>query len=226
MKILVLLSGGIDSSTCLAKAVKKYGPAEVLALTTYYGQRHKKEIESARKIAKHYGVEHKELDLSVIFEGLKNPLMEESDKEVPDGKYAEQLKKADGNPVSTYIPFRNGLFLSVAAVIGMLNGCEKLYYGAHADDAAGNAYPDCSTNFNKAINDAVYIGSGEKISIEAPFINMNKSEVVKEGLELGVPYELTWSCYKGEDEPCGKCGTCIDREEAFKKNGTIDPLLR
>lgn len=226
MKALVLLSGGIDSSTCLAKAVERYGMAEVLALTTYYGQRHKKEIESARQIAKHYGVKHKELDLSVIFEGLKNPLMEKSDKEVPDGRYAEQLKNADGNPVSTYIPFRNGLFLSVAAVIGMLNGCKKLYYGAHADDAAGNAYPDCSTNFNKAINDAVYIGSGEKISIEAPFINMNKSEVVKEGLELGVPYELTWSCYKGEDEPCGKCGTCIDREEAFKKNGTIDPLLR
>ena len=101
-----------------------------------------------------------------------------------------------------------------------------IYYGAHADDAAGNAYPDCSAPFNKAMADAIYIGSGDQLRLEAPFVNINKAEVVRIGLELGVPYELTWSCYEGGDRPCGKCGTCIDRAAAFAANGVEDPALK
>jgi 7-cyano-7-deazaguanine synthase len=102
--------------------------------------------------------------------------------------------------------------------------CDVIYYGAHSDDAAGSAYPDCSDAFNKAMGDAVRIGSGEQLTIEAPFVNMTKAEVVKTGLELGVPYELTWSCYEGGEKPCGECGTCIDRKKAFELNGVSDPL--
>ena len=105
-------------------------------------------------------------------------------------------------------------------------GCEVIYYGAHSDDAAGSAYPDCSAEFNKAIGDAIYLGSGKSVRVEAPFVEWTKKDIVKEGLRLNVPYELTWSCYEGQDKPCGKCGTCIDREKAFELNGTIDPLLK
>ena len=100
-----------------------------------------------------------------------------------------------------------------------------LYYGAHADDAAGNAYPDCSSAFHNAISDAIYIGSGNQLKVEAPFVNMTKAEVVKKGLGLKVPYELTWSCYEGKEKPCMVCGTCIDRAEAFRLNGIKDPLI-
>jgi 7-cyano-7-deazaguanine synthase len=113
----------------------------------------------------------------------------------------------------------------VAASIAISKDCQIIYYGAHSDDAAGNAYPDCSDAFNNAINDAIYIGSGEQLKVEAPFVNMNKAQVVKKGLELNVPYHLTWSCYEGMDKPCGKCGTCIDRQKAFAENGVEDPAL-
>ena len=123
------------------------------------------------------------------------------------------------------MPFRNGLFLSSAASIALSNGCEVIYYGAHSDDAAGNAYPDCSTAFNDAISQAIYLGSGNQLHIEAPFVTWKKADVVKKGLELGVPYELTWSCYEGGDKPCGVCGTCRDRAAAFAANGIQDPAL-
>ena len=115
--------------------------------------------------------------------------------------------------------------MSSAASIALSKGCEVIYYGAHSDDAAGSAYPDCSDVFNRAMNDAIYLGSGKQLHVEAPFINLTKAEVVKKGLELKVPYELTWSCYMGEEEPCGKCGTCIDRAKAFELNGVEDPAL-
>jgi 7-cyano-7-deazaguanine synthase len=108
--------------------------------------------------------------------------------------------------------------------VALSNGCTEIYYGAHADDAAGNAYPDCSTDFNDAMSRAIYLGSGGALTVIAPFIGCNKSEVVKTGLSLGAPYELTWSCYAGGDKPCGKCGTCIDRKKAFEKNGVKDPV--
>ena len=118
------------------------------------------------------------------------------------------------------------MFLSCATALAIANDCEEVYYGAHADDAAGNAYPDCSVTFNNAIGWAAWVGSGEQVRIVAPFIHKNKAEVVKKGLELNVPYELTWSCYEGADEPCGKCGTCLDRIKAFEKNGVKDPLWK
>ena len=177
---------------------------------------------AAEKLANYYGVILKKLDLSVIFADSDCSLLQGSTEEIPKESYADQLSKTDGSPVSTYVPFRNGLFLSAAASVALSNGCEKIYYGAHSDDAAGNAYPDCSQAFNDAINTAIYVGSGNQLSVVAPFIGMTKAEVVAQGVKLNVPYEMTWSCYEGNEKPCGVCGTCRDRIAAFRANGIED----
>lgn len=225
MKAMVLCSGGVDSTTCLGIAVNQYGAENVVALSIFYGQKHTKEIECARKVAAHYEVEHLALDLEKIFQYSDCSLLAHSDKEIPKEAYAEQILKTNGTPVSTYVPFRNGLFLASAASIALSKGCEVIYYGAHRDDAAGSAYPDCSSAFNKAMNEAIFIGSGKQLRVEAPFIGLDKAEVVKIGLKLNVPYKDTWSCYQGGEKPCGVCGTCIDRAKAFAENGVKDPAL-
>ena len=225
MKAIVLSSGGVDSTTCLAVAIDKYGSENVISLSVYYGQKHNKELEAARAVAEYYRVRHIELDLKPIFEDSKCSLLMQNESAIPKESYAEQLNKTKGKPVSTYVPFRNGLFLSVAASIAISNGCEEIYYGAHADDSAGNAYPDCSDAFTNAMSEAINLGSGCRLTIKAPFVNCNKAQVVKRGLELNVPYELTWSCYEGGDKPCGRCGTCIDRQKAFEANGVKDPAI-
>lgn len=226
MKALVLSSGGIDSTTAIGLAVDKYGKENVIALSIVYGQKHHKEIESAIKVAEHYGIEHLFLDLGEIFKYSNCSLLVQSTEEIPEESYAEQVEKTKGNkPVSTYVPFRNGLFLSSAASIAISKECDVIYYGAHADDAAGFAYPDCSVEFSKAINDAIWEGSGHQVKLKAPFVKMTKADIVKIGLDLKVPYEYTWSCYEGAEKPCGKCGTCIDRKNAFALNGVEDPAM-
>lgn len=225
MKALVLFSGGVDSTTCLGMAVARYGRENVIALSVSYGQKHTKELECSKQIARYYQVEHLYLDLAKIFEYSDCSLLSHSDQDIPMESYARQLDQTEGKPVSTYVPFRNGLFLSSAASIALSKDCGVIYYGAHSDDAAGSAYPDCSDAFNHAINEAIYIGSGQQLCVEAPFVNLTKAEIVKKGLELGVPYELTWSCYEGKERPCGTCGTCIDRAQAFAQNGVKDPAF-
>ena len=225
MKALVLFSGGLDSSTCLALAIEKYGKENVIALSISYGQKHSKEINAARAVAEYYGTELVSLDLAPIFEGSDCALLEGSDQAIPKGDYANQLLSSDGKPVSTYVPFRNGLFLSCAASVALSRGCGVIYYGVHSDDAAGSAYPDCSSDFNNHMSKAISIGSAQQLKVVAPFVDRTKADVVAQGLRLGVPYELTWSCYEGNDKPCGCCGTCIDRAKAFAANGVKDPAL-
>ena len=225
-KALVLTSGGVDSTTCLAMAVDKYGAEQVIALAVSYGQKHVKELEAAKKIAAYYQVEQLFLDLAKIFAHSDCSLLAQNEAEIPKESYAEQLAENNSEPVSTYVPFRNGLFLSSAASIALSYGCCEIIYGAHADDAAGNAYPDCSVEFFQSMDKAIYLGSGNQLHLKAPFIDKTKAEVVKKGLALKVPYELTWSCYEGQDKPCGECATCIDRRKAFELNGTVDPALK
>lgn len=227
-KALVLSSGGVDSTTCLALAVHNIGAANVTSVSMFYGQKHQKELEAARKIADHYQVKHIELDLSAIFKESNCALLSHSTEDVPEGDYADQIGRAENGMVATYVPFRNGMFLSAAAVLASSIYPDEdvdVYIGAHADDAAGNAYADCSDAFLESMEDAIYIGTYNHVSLIAPFANHNKAEVVAAGLELRVPYELTWSCYNGTDKPCGKCGTCIDRAKAFAANGVSDPAL-
>lgn len=225
MKALVLASGGVDSTTCLGMAVSQYGKEHVTALAMSYGQKHAKELECAGKVAEFYEVSLYTMDLSKIFQYSNCSLLQHSSEEIPKESYAEQIEKTGGMPVSTYVPFRNGLFLSAAASFALSKGCSILYYGAHSDDAAGSAYPDCSDVFHNAMNQAIYEGSGHQLRVEAPFLHLTKADVVKKGLELGVPYHLTWSCYEGAGRPCGVCGTCIDRQKAFEMNGVKDPIL-
>ena len=228
MKTVILSSGGVDSTTCLALAVKEYGAKNVATISVFYGQKHQKELEAARRVAEHYGVRHAEYDLASVFRGSTCALLSGAPQEIEHRSYAEQLAERDGDGVSTYVPFRNGLMLAAAAsAAGSIfeNEDVRIYLGAHADDAAGNAYADCSEEFLSAMNEAISVGTYGRIRLVAPFAGKSKAEVVKTGLSLGVPYELTWSCYEGGDAPCGECGTCIDRAAAFAANGVTDPAL-
>jgi 7-cyano-7-deazaguanine synthase len=124
----------------------------------------------------------------------------------------------------TYGPFRNGLFLSYATAIAYSLGADLIYYGAHADDAAGNAYPDCTPEFYEGMNEAINQGTGKKVKLYAPLLHLNKAEIVEAGIEIGAPYAMTWSCYEGRQLACGKCGTCVDRVAAFHANAATDPI--
>jgi queuosine biosynthesis protein QueC len=222
-KAMVLFSGGVDSTTCLGLAIERYGKENVVPLCIVYGQKHQKEVEAAKKILDYYGLTHMELDLTSVFAYSDCSLLSHSGQQIPEATYASQLEGSQGAPVSTYVPFRNGLFLSCAASMALSLGCSCIYYGAHKDDAAGSAYPDCSEMFYNSMNSAIYEGSGKALRVVAPFITCNKAQVVKEGLRLNVPYALTWSCYEGRERPCGQCATCLDRQKAFEANHVADP---
>ncbi len=227
-KALVLSSGGLDSTTCLALAVKKFGAADVSTLSVFYGQRHAKELEAAQNVAKFYNVAHYELDASEVFRLSHSALLNTSDAPLDKGSYAAQIKQGNSPRISTYVPFRNGLMLSMAASFadGLYDDSSvAVYIGVHADDAAAFAYADCRADFVAAMSAAIRIGTYEKIKLVAPFLGQSKAAVVKVGLELGAPYHLTWSCYERGEVPCGQCATCIDRARAFELNDAKDPAL-
>jgi len=226
MQAYVLSSGGVDSTTALGIAIDSYGKENVNSVSVMYGQKHSRELKAAEKIADYYGINHEILNLSEIYEKCNCSLLAHSDKDVPEGSYAEQLAgKTTG--VDTAIPFRNGLMLSALAAFAQSTYPEDditLFLGNHADDSAGNAYADCSKEFSQAIAKAIWEGTYNKVDVATPFVLWNKADVVKKGLELQVPYHLTTSCYNGRGCACGRCGTCLDRIAAFKANGVIDPI--
>lgn len=227
-KAFVLSSGGIDSTTCLAMAIEKYGASNVVSASLYYGQKHDKELKCAQQLAEYYNIRHIEEDISNVMKYAKEVCsLIKGGSDIQHLSYEEQIKNDENGRVDSYVPFRNGLFLSIAASFAdsIFPGEEvEIYYGAHADDAAGNAYADCSPEFACAMDAAIKIGTYGKITVARPLINWNKAQVVKEGLRLKVPYELTWSCYEGKDKQCGQCGTCRDRKRAFELNGVKDPV--
>lgn len=215
-KAYVLLSGGVDSTTCLAIAAKRF-KGDVTGIILKYGQRHIKEVRYAAKVCAHFRLPYIVRDLSEVIGlgGLTDPGLD-----VPKVSYADLPHGIS----PTYVPFRNGLFLAVAASIAMADrDAEAIYYGAHAEDAENDAYPDCSVPFINAMMDAIFIGTYEQISLTAPLSRMTKKEVVLAGHNLGVPWHLTWSCYEGGDIHCGICSTCRARREAFFEAGVTDP---
>lgn len=215
-KAYVLLSGGLDSTTLLADCVDKYGIAEVTAVSVHYGQKHSKELERAQMIAGNYGVHHVLKDLSQIIGkgGLSDPNLE-----VPRVDYSELEGVSP-----TYVPFRNGLLLSsITSMAAEDLNAEVVAYGAHAEDAANWAYPDCTPEFIGAMSNAIYIGSYSKIRLYTPFMWLTKSEIVLRGHQLHVPWDLTWSCYEGGDVQCGICSTCRARRTAFRIANVMDP---
>jgi len=214
MNTIVVLSGGVDSTTLLYKLIKEGN--QVKAISFDYGQKHKKELEYAKKTCDLLGVEHKIIDLSSLKDILKSSLT--SDKEIPEGDYGNE------NMQQTVVPNRNMIMLSVAMGYAISEEYEAVSYAAHAGDH--EIYPDCRPIFVEKISDLARVVDYEPIKIMTPFIFISKAEIVKQGIELNVPYENTWSCYKGEEEPCGKCGTCVERAEAFALNNIKDPLIK
>jgi 7-cyano-7-deazaguanine synthase len=227
-KILVLCSGGLDSTVLLHKAASEESHDNIVALNMFYGQKHAKEAECALWQTEWLGVPLINADLSDVFKFNKDcsALLAGSKMDIIHKSYAEQLADLGGSgTVTAYVPYRNGLFLSYATAVALQMGCDKIYYGAHADDAAGRAYPDCTEEFIVAQAEAIYTGTAGKVTMEAPWWMKNKADIVAYGLELGMSheeFEHTWSCYEGKEEPCGTCGTCIDRKAAFEANGITD----
>lgn len=215
-KAIVLLSGGVDSTTCLAIAKKKY--KKIIAVSIDYGQTHKRELKAAEDICKYYNIEHRVIDLKNIFIGSNSSLNSANHIEITEGDYKDQTL---AKQINTEVEFRNGIFISIMASLALQFKAQAIYYGAHKDDS-GAIYADCSDEFIDTITTLVKIGTKNKVTLETPFKNYTKADIVKEGIKLKVPYKLTYSCYKGGEKPCGKCGTCIDRKKAFNKNGIYD----
>ncbi len=221
-KALVLSSGGVDSTTCLAMAVDKYGKDNVATVIIRYGQRHEKEVDCAKKIAEHYGVKHYEFDLTSLFQYSHCSLIKEGGRPVEETTYEEQF--ATGEKISSYVPFRNGLMLSVCATLAQSlwekEECD-IYLGNHSSDFA---YADCSVEFVEKMDKAISEGTYGLVHFVSPLKDLTKDQVVKIGLELNVPYELTWSCYEGTEVACGKCASCLERIRSFEENGVKDPI--
>lgn len=277
-KAFVLLSGGMDSTTCLFQAVHDYLPEDpglalgygdkrliadamidafekpkdqstgmdipwVEAVSIYYGQRHKKEMDYAKSTCERLGIKHTILDVGALLRGSTVMLTDDSrgTVEVPNIDYSE-IKGVS----PTYVPFRNGLMLSALTAHAQkwVNNANEdyerhtravmqdkwgskpmagIYFGAHAEDAHNWAYPDCTPEFIGAMANAIYIGSYMQIRLHTPLQWCQKAGVVELGESLGVPFENTWSCYKGEELHCGVCPTCRSRREAFRAVGVSDP---
>ena len=215
LKALVLHSGGLDSTVALYKARKDFKPKEVGSISINYGQRHERELEQSKKICANAipQILHAEVKIAAMPKSMLT-----SNQDIPDTHY-ENIKGIS----PTYVPFRNGLFLSYLATIAQSIEAEAIYIGAHAEDAKNDAYPDCSLHFIGTMGAAIYIGTYHQVRLHAPLIEMTKAEVVLLGYELGVPFDLTWSCYKGLPAHCGRCPTCYARKEAFKIAHKYDP---
>lgn len=222
-KAVVLLSGGLDSATALAVALRD--GHEVFPLSVSYGQRHKVEMAAAGRVIQAYQdngfAVHDGETVTVVFpERIKGSALTDT-IEVPVDRPVEEMVKAI--PV-TYVPARNTFLLGLAASYAEQNGAEFVYVGFNVLDYSG--YPDCRPEYVRAYNEVLGIGMKVPATIQAPLVLLSKAEIVKLAMELHVPMEHTWSCYKGGDRPCGHCDSCILRTKAFEQLGVDDPALR
>ena len=208
-KCVIVLSGGPDSTT-VAYWAKTQGYT-IYPITFNYGQIAVKETQATQKIAEKLGTTTKIIDLSAlkeIFSGVTSLC----NTEIP-------LTSEFSAPI--IVPFRNAIFLSAAVAYAVAVSAEKIFYGAQGSDEP--FYPDCRREFYKAFEKAARLGTGEKITIKAPFSGGKKSDLIKKGTKLGVPFELTWSCYRDEAKHCGRCESCVNRKKAFQEAGVVDP---
>lgn len=240
VRAFVLHSGGIDSATALAKAVALLGADNVVSIGIDYGQRHKVEMDYASKFAGLLGVERQMITMS----HPPKSMLTDPDAAVPHMSYGEMQHGQS----PTYVPFRNGQLISRIAGVAQgwimeqdaahvkasmatadytgkyFNSQAQIWFGAHAEDAANWAYPDCTPEFVGAMAAAVYIGTYHRVRLVTPFIHSSKAAIVREGAtQLWVDYKNTWSCYKGGKIHCGECPTCRARHQAFTSAGIFDP---
>lgn len=214
-KAIVLLSGGIDSSTAFFMAAEEYGRQNVGAVSVDYGQRHNIEMVAAKKVANFIHAPHAIIGMPSFPSKLTD-----ATADIPKVSYSEITGVSP-----TYVPFRNGLMIAHLAALADACGAEAIYHGAHLGDAAGNAYPDCTLEFIGAMAAAVKIGTYDKVRLRAPLIELTKKQIIEMGDILDVPYHLTWSCYRGGEIHCGECSTCIARHQGFVDAGMIDPTV-
>lgn len=215
MKSIIIYSGGLDSTVLLYQLLAEGHTVQALSIN--YGQKHAVELERAAKITQNLKVPHEVADLSSIGKLLKNSSLTSAGLDVPEGHYAEDSMK------STVVPNRNMLMLSVAAAWAMSEKYDTVAYAAHGGDH--HIYPDCREEFAQAVDQTIQLADWHKVSLYRPFVNLSKADIVKLGSELNVPFDQTWSCYKGGERHCGRCGTCIERREAFHLAGVDDPTL-
>lgn len=212
-KVVVIYSGGMDSYTVLNRALKD--GYEVYALSFDYGQRHVKELEYAANVCQELNIHHKIVDISAINSIIAGSSLTD-DIEVPEGHYESDNMK------QTVVPNRNMILLSLAVGYAVSLEANKVYYGAHSGDHA--IYPDCRPEFVQKMQDVCAIANYEAVDIVVPYLHLSKIEILTDGLNMGLDYAKTWTCYNGREKACGKCGACQERLEAFELNKATDPL--
>lgn len=212
-KVVVIYSGGMDSYTVLNRALAD--GKKVYALSFNYGQRHVKELDCAAAVCNELNIEHKIIDITAINQLLAGSSLTD-DIDIPEGHY-----QAD-NMKSTVVPNRNMILLSLAVGYAVSIGAEQVYYGAHSGDHA--IYPDCRPEFVEKMNDVCQIANYEAVTIYSPYLQVDKSAILTDGLTMGLDYNKTWTCYNGREKACGKCGACQERLEAFRDNNAVDPI--
>lgn len=208
---VIIVSGGLDSITLL------YDKAETIALAISfdYSQNHgKKELPYAEYHCQKLGIPHITIPLTFMHQYFKSSLLEGAEA-IPEGHYEEENMK------STVVPFRNGIMLAIATGIAESHELKRVYIANHGGDHT--IYPDCRPEFIDAMDKATSAGTFVDVRVEAPYTNISKADIVRRGTALGIDYAKTWSCYKGSEIHCGKCGTCVERKEAFAEAGVEDP---
>ena len=220
-KAVCLISGGLDS--CVTSFIAKSKGYQIYAISFDYGQIHKKELESTKKIVNLVGAKEHIIFIIDISKFGKSSLLKDSEINIEENKLSDIGKEIP----STYVPARNTIFLSIALSYAESIGADTIFIGANSVDFSG--YPDCRPNYFKAFQSLVDIAtkktiSGSKIRIETPLIDLSKSEIIKKGLELNAPIQYTWSCYKGNKNACGRCDSCLLRLKGFKDAGLKDPI--
>lgn len=218
-KAVIILSGGLDSTTCMGMA--KSEGFELYPITFDYGQRHRIELENARRVAQFYGVEDRHKIIKLDF------LRDFGGSALTDDSIAVPTTLDESVIPVTYVPGRNLLFLSIATSYAEVAGAEAIYIGVNALDYSG--YPDCRPEFIRKVEEVISLATkvgveGKPIRIKTPLIELTKADIIREGTRLGVPYQLTTSCYNGQEEACGECDSCRLRLKGFAEAGLQDPI--
>tara|TARA_Y100000310_G_C20675483_1_gene812792 strand:- start:956 stop:1609 length:654 start_codon:yes stop_codon:yes gene_type:complete len=214
MRAVVIMSGGMDSTTLLYDVINQ--DYKVTAISFDYNQKHKKELFCATHTCKKLNIKHEVFDLSLLNQIAPSSLTRE-DWDVPEGHYADEEMK------ETIVPNRNMVMLSLATSYAINIKADKLFYGAHSGDH--DIYPDCRDAFVNSMKESISLSDWHNVELEAPYLTLDKGDIVKKGTILNVDYSMTWTCYKGKRKACGKCGSCVERLEAFNKYSIIDPLV-